>query len=154
MSEALSRLESLGHTTIPFQPPNLEKSVERWLNHILADQGKHALIDWEGEILDQSIEINRLVFKIPVWIRRIVLEYIVGQVSKLTAFCALSACAPRGVSATSDLWDSVHALNQDIALMLEMMNKAHIDVILAPGFAYPGQNHHCEHYNLCRGNSN
>ena len=137
LSDALKRAEIAGHQVVPFQPPDLDKAVDQWFCHVLADRGKNALQQWEGEILDQSIEVNQFVFKCPIWLRRIILN-ITGLFSPLTARGALAACSPRSVSLTAQFWDSMQTINERIAKILEKMNQEQIDVILAPGFAYPG----------------
>ena len=137
MSDALKRLDISGHHTVHFQPPDLDKAVDQWFCHILADRGKNALREWGGEILDQSIEINQYVYKCPVWLRKYALMC-VGLLSPITARCGLHACSPTSVHLTHKLWDSIKTTDERIEKILEKMNQEEIDVILAPGFAYPG----------------
>ena len=54
-----------GHEVVAFYPPNLGEFARDYFNFALADLGKLSLQDWEGEVLDQAIEGNRIVHKVP-----------------------------------------------------------------------------------------
>ena len=138
LSDMLKRLERAGHHVVHFQPSNLSGAIEQWLQHILADGGRNALRDWDGEILDQSIEMNRLLFKFPIWFRKFMIKYLLSLFSPLSAKGALEAFYPRSPNTAADLWDSLDILDERVAEILKGMNRENIDVVLAPGFPLPG----------------
>ena len=137
LSEALKRLEANGHEIVHFTIPNIEKLIEQLFEHILADNGAGAMKDWKDEILDQSIIVNRLTLKCPLWFRKIAF-LIVQQFSPTTARGGLSACYPRCRFSTSQFWDSMSLRDERMATIVAKMNLEKIDAILAPGMAYPG----------------
>ena len=137
LSEALKRLDIAGHHIVHFEPPDLDKVVDQWFSHILADRGKNALREWEGEILDQSLETNKYILRCPIWLRKYALK-VIGLLSPLTARCALQACSPTSVHLTHQFWDSIKTTDDRIQKILEKMNQEEIDIILAPGFVFPG----------------
>ena len=137
LSEALKRLESKGHEIVHFTIPNIEKIVEQLFEHILADNGAGAMKDWKDEILDNSIIVNRLTLKCPLWLRKIAF-LVVQKFSPTTARGGLSACYPRCCFSTSKFWDSMSLRDERMAAIVAKMNVEEIDCILIPGMSYPG----------------
>ena len=113
-------------------------------DHILADNGKSALKDWEGEILDRSIVVNRLTLKCPLWLRKLAFR-IIELFSPSTARGGFGACYPRCCFSTSAFWDSMSLRNKRMGELAELMNKEQVDVILSPGMAYPGKHAQTEY---------
>ena len=70
VADAVKLLASKGYEVVHFQPPNLDVAQKDFFRFILADLGRNNLVRWKGEILDQSIEINNLVYKVPFFIRK------------------------------------------------------------------------------------
>ena len=138
LDEALKRLEAEGHETVSFSIPEIGKIVDQLFVHILADNGKSALEDWEGEILDKSIIVNRLTLKCPLLLRKLAF-LIVKFFSPSTARGGLAACYPRCCVSTSAFWDSMSLREKRMAKFAEKMNSENVDVILCPGMAYPGR---------------
>ena len=138
MSEALKRLESEGHTVVHFALPNIKKIFDQLYEHILADDGKGALEDWKDEILDQSIIVNRMTLQCPIWLRKFLFLF-VEMFSPSTARGGFGGCYPRCCVSTSKFWDSMSKLDKRMAAITHKMNQENVDIVLAPGMAYPGK---------------
>ena len=62
---AIEALDAQGCEIVFFKPPHLENMIDFFISHMLADEGVNSLEIWKGEILDQAIEVNNLVYKTP-----------------------------------------------------------------------------------------
>ena len=54
-----------------------------FVDHVLADGGANSLELWQGEILDQAIEVNNLVYKIPMWLKKLLFVPIFALTSNI-----------------------------------------------------------------------
>ena len=118
---------------IHFQPPDLDLVQEDFFRFMLADLGRNNLVRWKGEILDQSIETNNLVFKTPFWIRKTIAKFLFRFISP--SMYRLSDCA---YHFTGDLWNGIKESEQRKEKILNAWKNAGIDVLICPGFAFPG----------------
>lgn len=80
---AIEALDSAGCEIVYFKPPHLETIIHFFFDHILADGGANSLEMWQGEILDQAIEVNNLVYKTPRWIKRLLAKPILALTSNI-----------------------------------------------------------------------
>ena len=80
----------------------------------------------------QAIEVNNLVYKIPMWIKKCLFTPIFALTSKL-----MKNVATRGLLQTKDLWKSVEKLDGLAVEVLSLWQQKEIDVIIAPGFTFP-----------------
>ena len=133
VAEAIKILSSKGHELVPFQPPDLDVVQEDFFRFMLADLGRNNLVRWKGEILDQSIEINNLVYKIPFWIRKSVAKFVFKFVSP--SMYRLADCA---YHFAGDLWTGIKKAEQRKEKILNAWKEAGIDVLICPGFLFPG----------------
>lgn len=62
---AIETLDAQGCEVVFFRPPHIENMIDFFISHMLADEGVNSLELWKGEILDQAIEVNNLVYKTP-----------------------------------------------------------------------------------------
>ena len=134
VAEAVKMLSSKGHEVIHFQPPDLDIVQEDFFRFILADLGRNNLRRWKGEILDQSIEINNIVYKLPFWLRKSVAKCIFNVISPSMA--RLADCA---YHFTGDLWLGIKEAEDRKENILNAWNEAGIDIVIAPGFKFPGK---------------
>lgn len=99
---------------------------------MLGDAGKTHLEKWKGEILDQSIEMNNIVYQCPLFLRRTLMTWLV---TKLTPTMGnLGKC---GYTFTGDLWQGLIESDVRKTQILNEWRDAEIDVIIAPGFTFP-----------------
>lgn len=129
---AVDTLEKLGCEVVYFRPPQLENIAHYFFDHILADAGINNLELWEGEILDQAVEINSFVYKTPMWIKRWMFAPIFYFLSRI-----MYQVSTRGHTKSKDLWKSLERLDDMVEKMLQDWNDLGLDCVIAPGFAYP-----------------
>ena len=101
---------------------------------MLADLGRNNLVRWKGEILDQSIEVNNLVYKIPFFLRKSIFKCIFNLISPSMAH--ISDCA---LHFSGDLWNGIREAEDRKAKILKAWNDAGIDIVIGPGFGFPGK---------------
>ena len=118
---------------IPFQPPDLDLVQEDFFRFMVADLGRNNLVRWKGEIVDQCNEINNLAYKVPFWIRKTVGRFVFRFISP--SLYRLADCA---YHFTGDLWNGLKASEQRKEKILNAWKKAEVDVLICPGFAFPG----------------
>ena len=90
---------------------------------------------WKGEILDQSIEVNNLVFKVPFFVQKIISKLIFKYVSP-----SMARVAGLGLSFTGDLWNGIKEAEDRKEKILNAWKDEGIDIVIAPGFTFPGLN--------------
>ena len=135
VAEAVQMLSSKGFETVHFQPPNLDIVQEDFFRFILADLGRNNLVRWRNEILDQSIEVNNIVYKLPFWLRKSVAKFIFR-------FCSpsMERLADCALHFTGDLWMGIKEAEDRKEKILKAWKEADIDIVIAPGFTFPGNN--------------
>ena len=133
LAETLKGLEARGHEVVHFQPSILNRGALKFFAHVLADQGKCSLELWEGEILDQAIETNRVIYSFPIWLRRSFLRTFVSLVSPIFALCS-----SQGACETAELWRSMSETKEMSYTLSKELDDAGVDVVLAPGHCGPG----------------
>lgn len=101
---------------------------------MLADEGKTLLAAWKGDILDQSVLTNSLVYKVPMWLRKTVFKWLSSFVSP-----TFSRCFSLGENHSFGLWRSVKVSKDLRYQLVKEMDQAGVDVLLAPGFSGPGE---------------
>lgn len=74
VEETVQLLQKSGHTIVEFEPPQLKELQYRYFHHSLGDGGSNALSWLEGDLIDQSIEMNMLVWRLPTWFKDTVLR--------------------------------------------------------------------------------
>ena len=74
--EAVTLLQQSGHTLVKFEPPGLKELQYLYFHHSLADGGSNALKWLEGDVIDQSIQVNMLVWKLPKWFKDTVVRFV------------------------------------------------------------------------------
>ena len=134
VAEAVKLLSTKGYEIVHFQPPDLDLVHRDFFRFILADLGRNNLVRWKGEILDQSIEINNIVYKIPFWIRKTVGKFILKFFSHSMA--RLCDCA---LHFTGDLWNGMKEAEDRKEKILNAWKEAGIDIVIGPGFTFPGR---------------
>ena len=133
VAEVVKMLTSKNNESIHFQPPDLDIVQEDFCRFIEAHFGRNNLRPWRGEILDQSIEINNIVYKLPFWPRKSVAKCIFNLISPSMA--RLADCA---YHFTGDLWLGIKEAEDRKEKILNAWNEAGIDIVIAPGFTFPG----------------
>jgi len=129
---AIEAVSGAGCEIVYFRPPNLEVISHYFFDHMLADAGANSLPMWKNEILDQAIEVNNLVYKIPLWIRRNIIGPLLRLLSPI-----MSDVSSRGLTHSKDLSISLRKLDEIIHEILTTWQNQNIDVVIAPGFAFP-----------------
>ena len=133
VAEAIKILSSKGYEVVPFQPPDLDLVQEDFFRFMLADLGRNNLVRWKGEILDQSIEINNIVYKVPFWIRKTLGKLVFKYISP-----SMSRIAPCAHHFAGDLWNGIKDAEQRKEKILNAWKEAGVDVLICPGFLFPG----------------
>ena len=133
VAEAIKILSSKGYEVFPFQPPDLDIVQKDFFRFMLADLGRNNLVRWKGEILDQSIEMNNIVYKVPFWIRKTLAKLVFRFISP--SMYKLADCA---YHFAGDLWNGIKEAEQRKEKILKEWNKAGLDVLICPGFVFPG----------------
>ena len=133
VAEAIKILSSKGYEVVPFQPPDLDLVQEDFFRFMLADLGRNNLVRWKGEILDQSIEINNIVYKVPFWIRKTLGKLVFKYISP-----SMYRIAPCAHHFAGDLWNGIKEAEQRKEKILNAWNEAGVDVLICPGFLFPG----------------
>jgi len=129
---AIEALDGAGCEVVYFKPPNLEVMMNFFFDHVLADGGANSLEMWKGEILDQAIEVNNFVYKVPMWLKKLLFKPIFALTSNI-----MKNVTTRGLLKTKDLWKSVEKLEGLTVDILSLWQQKEIDVIIAPGFVFP-----------------
>ena len=133
--EAVNILSAKGHDIVHFQPPDLDAVQRDFFNFVLADLGRNNLVRWKGEILDQSIEVNNLVYKIPFFLRKSIFKFIFNLISP-----SMAHIADCSLNFSGDLWNGIRDAEDRKAKILKSWNDAGIDIVIGPGFGFPGNN--------------
>ena len=127
---AIEALKAQGHEVVPFYPPHLKDFIKDYFSFATGDMGKLSLKEWEGEELDQAIEANQLVFKIPF--RRSLLPALLKPFSPRMS--EVMKCA---YDKTVDLWLGIEDTEKRKAAVLKAWSNLGLDVVIAPGFPQP-----------------
>ena len=135
VAEAVKLLSSRGYEVIQFQPPDLDIAQKDFFRYVLGDLGRNNLVRWKGEILDQSIEVNNIVYKIPFWLRKSVGKFILQFVSR-----SMTVLADCSYHFTGDLWNGIKETEARKEKLLKAWNQAGVDIVIGPGFIFPGEN--------------
>jgi len=129
---AVESLRSRGHEVVHFQPPHLTQLVRDFFNFMLADLGQTSLDVWKDEILDQSIEVNNLIYKMPFAIRKTLFKFLLDIFAP-----SMGKLADCGLHKTCDVWMANEEFQQRKADFLEAWQNQGLDVVIAPAMVAP-----------------
>ena len=129
---AVDLLAAKGHTVVHYQPADMVELVKDFFRLILADLGANSLEVWKDEVLDQSIEVNNIIYKVPYAVRITVLNLLFNIFSPSMA--KLAKCS---LHVTADLWKGMKELDQRKTEFLNAWKEQELDILIAPGFVYP-----------------
>ena len=89
---------------------------------------------WKDEVLDQSIEVNNLVYKVPFCLRKTLFKLFFDLTSP-----AMAKVAPRGLNNSARLWKGLEECEARREAHLRAWVEQGIDVVIAPGFTTQAQ---------------
>lgn len=69
-------LKERGHELVSFSPPSFEKFYEFGCDILMSEGGGAMLKLWEGEILDDSIKLNKKLISAPSFVKTIMEYYL------------------------------------------------------------------------------
>jgi len=101
---------------------------------MLADLGQNALEVWKDEVLDQSICVNNLVYKIPFCLRSTLFKYFFDLTSP-----SMAKVAAAGLNNAAHLMKGLEECEARREAHLRAWVEAEIDVVIAPGFTTQAQ---------------
>lgn len=130
--EAVRLLREAGHHVEHFKPFAFKETFQLYFNHVLSDDGVNSLVWLENEIVDQAIEVNILVWRCAVWLRKYLAFPIANLVSPISA-----PLLHLGHRQSSDLWVSVAKLEDYFVKVLAEWRRRKIDTVIYPGFVTP-----------------
>ena len=134
MSEAVKVLSSKGHELVHFQPPHLVDIYKDFFRFLQADLGRNNLARWSGDVLDQSTVRNSRAYKVPFWLKKTLFKFIFKFVSP-----SLEQIIDCALPFSGDLWTGIKEAEDRKAKVLKAWNDAGVDIVIGPGFAFPGK---------------
>ena len=129
--EVVDKLKEAGHEVIQWTPPGLFDAFLATVDFILADQGYHSLQAWDGEILDQAIELNAIVYKTPQ-----LLKWLLSPILKFFSY-RHHYIFTSGVKYSRDLWVTNAQKDRMTYDFMDAWNKEDFDALLCPAFSFP-----------------
>ena len=123
-------LESLGHTLVPFQMPDMDLAARLEFKLLCADMGKNFVEDLKYDQLSHLMEPLHRVSSMPMWKRKLLtsIPFLKTRYEHLTY--ALET------RLSSDLWDAMADRESIIREILTNMHTLDLDLILCPVFPY------------------
>ncbi|XP_023344205.1 fatty acid amide hydrolase 1 [Eurytemora carolleeae] len=129
--EVTEKLEEAGHHVQEWKNRDHSEIANVFNEIMLSDGGYHSLAAWKGEILDQSIEMNVLRFKTPLFLHGLV-SFLSGLVSQ-----KLKLLWDAGPIKTKDLWLVNGSKDRLITEFVSDWNNHDFDIVICPGFPFP-----------------
>lgn len=133
--EAKSALESMGHTLVSFEVPNVEEMFGTlFLKACFGDGGEHFLEMMKNDEIDPSIQLLVYLYKLPFFMQKI-LSYVASFIAK-EKVPGLQIRSMQGVKSVKDWWQLAGQIDRYRKDFMSLWKKDNLDAILCPTMPY------------------